>query len=98
MGANMKIACIGTGSMGKAIIRAVSNVIPPKEISVSNRTPEKAKEFAEEIGCNFSKTNSEAIKDAKYIFIAVKPAFLQNVFTEIAQKIPENAVVISIAA
>ena len=29
----MKIACIGTGSMGKAIIRAVSNVIPPKEIS-----------------------------------------------------------------
>lgn len=42
----MKIACIGTGSMGKAIIRAVSNVIPPKEISVSNRTPEKAKEFA----------------------------------------------------
>ena len=94
----MKIACIGTGSMGKAIIRAVSNVIPPKEISVSNRTPEKAKEFAEEIGCNFSKTNSEAIKDAKYIFIAVKPAFLQNVFTEIAQKIPENAVVISMAA
>ena len=49
----MKIACIGTGSMGKAIIRAVSSVICPKEISVSNRTAEIAREFAQEIGCNF---------------------------------------------
>ena len=94
----MKIACIGTGSMGKAIISAVAKKFNPSEITVSNRTPEKAKKFAEEIKCNFAENNVNAIKDAKYIFIAVKPIFLSDVFSQIKDKISHDAVVISMAA
>lgn len=93
-----KIACIGTGAMGGAIIRAVCNKFDPNNITVSNRTLEKGKSFANETGCRFADNNKDCIKDAKYIFIAVKPAFLSDLFAEIKNDIPLDAVVISMAA
>lgn len=93
-----KIACIGTGAMGGAIIRAVCNKFDPNNITVSNRTLEKGKSFANETGCRFADNNKDCIKDAKYIFIAVKPAFLSDLFTEIKNDIPSDAVIISMAA
>lgn len=93
-----KIACIGTGAMGGAIIRAVCNKFDPNNITVSNRTLEKGKSFANDTGCRFADNNKDCIKDAKYIFIAVKPAFLSDLFAEIKNDIPLDAVVISMAA
>lgn len=93
-----KIACIGTGAMGGAIIRAVCNKFDPNNITVSNRTLEKGKSFANDTGCRFADNNKDCIKDAKYIFIAVKPAFLSDLFAEIKNDIPSYAVVISMAA
>ena len=92
------IACIGTGAMGGAIMRAVCNKFDPNNITVSNRTLEKGKSFANDTGCRFADNNKDCIKDAKYIFIAVKPAFLSDLFTEIKNDIPSDAVVISMAA
>lgn len=94
----MKICCIGTGSMGGAIIRAVCKKFDPKEIIVANRTIEKAKKFAEENNCNFAESNIEAVKNSKYIFIAVKPNALEELFQEIGKNIPKDSVVISMAA
>ena len=93
-----KIACIGTGAMGGAIIRAVCNKFDPNNITVSNRTLEKGKSFANDTGCRFADNNKDCIKDAKYIFIAVKPAFLSDLFAEIKNDNPSDAVVISMAA
>ena len=93
-----KIACIGTGAMGSAIMRAVCNKFDPNNITVSNRTLEKGKSFANDTGCRFADNNKDCIKDAKYIFIAVKPAFLSDLFTEIKNDIPSDAVIISMAA
>lgn len=93
-----KLACIGTGSMGGAIMRAVCNKFDPNNITVSNRTLEKGKSFANDTGCRFADNNKDCIKDAKYIFIAVKPAFLSDLFAEIKNDIPLDAVVISMAA
>lgn len=92
------LACIGTGAMGGAIMRAVCNKFDPNNITVSNRTLEKGKSFANYTGCRFADNNKDCIKDAKYIFIAVKPAFLSDLFAEIKNDIPSDAVVISMAA
>lgn len=94
----MKITCIGTGSMGGAIMRAVCKKFTPSEITVTNRTADKGIEFARENGCNYCASNKDAVKDAKYIFIAVKPVALEELFKEINSSIPEDAVVISMAA
>lgn len=93
----MKISCIGTGAMGGAIMRAVCKKYNPKDIIVTDKNAEAGKAFAKETGATFVATNKETLT-AHYIFLAVKPQFLGDVFAEIAGSIPENAVVISMAA
>ena len=94
----MKISCIGTGAMGGAIIRAVSKKFPSNNIFVTDKNHEMGKAFASENKLNFVLTNTEVIKDADYVFIAVKPQFLQDVFEELKGKIESKTVLISMAA
>ena len=93
----MKISCIGTGAMGGAIMRAVCKKYDVKDIKVTDKNPDLGKAFAAETGATFVNSNLEVL-DADYIFLAVKPQFLGDVFGEIAGKIPSSAVVISMAA
>lgn len=93
----MKISCIGTGAMGGAIMRAICKKYDVKNIKVTDKNVELGKAFANETGATFVSTNKEVL-DADYIFLAVKPQFLSDVFAEIAGNIPTNAVVISMAA
>ena len=93
----MKISCIGTGAMGGAIMRAICKKYDVKNIKITDKNVELGKAFANETGATFVSTNKEVL-DADYIFLAVKPQFLSDVFAEIAGSIPTNAVVISMAA
>lgn len=93
----MKISCIGTGAMGGAIMRAICKKYDVKNIKITDKNVELGKTFANETGATFVSTNKEVL-DADYIFLAVKPQFLSDVFAEIAGSIPTNAVVISMAA
>ena len=93
----MKISCIGTGAMGGAIMRAICKKYDVINIKITDKNVELGKAFANETGATFVSTNKEVL-DADYIFLAVKPQFLSDVFAEIAGSIPTNAVVISMAA
>ena len=93
----MTISCIGTGAMGGAIMRAVCKKFYKKQIKVTDKNAEMGKKFAKENGCTFVETNKEALA-AKYIFLAVKPQFLGDVFDEIKDDIGAESVVISMAA
>lgn len=94
----MKISCIGTGAMGGAIMRAVCKKYDVKNVFVTDKNTAGGEAFAKETGCNFVATNKEVLKDADYLFLAVKPQFLGDVFAEIAGSISEKTVVISMAA
>ena len=94
----MKIACIGTGAMGGAIMRSVCKKYDVKNISVTDKNTEGAKAFASENGCNFASGNIEVLKDADFAFIAVKPQFLKDVFDEIHGHVDAKTVLISMAA
>ena len=93
----MTISCIGTGAMGGAIMRAVCAKFGGANVTVTDKNAEMGKKFAAENGCTFVQTNKEAL-NAKYIFLAVKPQFLSDVFDEIKDAIPSDSVVISMAA
>ncbi len=93
----MKIGCIGTGAMGGAIMRAVCKKYDVKQIKVTDKNTAMGKAFAKETGAEFVKANKDVL-DCDYIFLAVKPQFLGDVFDEIGSKIPAGAVVISMAA
>lgn len=93
----MKISCIGTGAMGGAIMRSVCKKYDIKDIKVTDKNTEMGKAFADETGASFVETNKEVL-DADYIFLAVKPQFLGDVFAEIAGSISPKSVIISMAA
>ena len=93
----MKIGCIGTGAMGGAIMRAVCGKYDVSQIKVTDKNREMGRKFAEETGATFV-SNNEDVLDCDYIFLAVKPQFLLDVFAEIAGKIPAKSIIISMAA
>ena len=80
---DFSIACIGTGAMGGAIMRAVCKKYDVKKIKVTDKNGAMGQKFAAENGCTFVSTNAEAIKDSKYIFLAVKPAYIKEVIANI---------------
>ena len=93
----MKIGCIGTGAMGGAIMRAVCKKYDVSQIKVTDKNTAMGKAFAVETGVVFVETNTDVL-DCDYIFLAVKPQFLGDVFAEIGTKISDKSVVISMAA
>jgi len=61
--------------MGGALAQAACRALPPAEVVLSNRTPEKAAALAQALGCTAVLSNEAAIHSSKYLFLGVKPQF-----------------------
>lgn len=91
---------IGTGSMGGALATAVAIGAGPGRVILANRTPEKAKALAEELQCNFG-DNEKVAREAKFIFLGVKPQMMAGLLSELAPLLSartEPFVLVSMAA
>lgn len=73
---------IGTGNMGGALARAVCTRIPADQVFVANRTAEKARLLAEELGC-FPSDSTAIAANADFIFLGVKPQMMTDLLAEI---------------
>lgn len=99
-----KIAFIGTGNMGGAIIHSVCRAIPAKEVVITDIDHKKAADMAADLGCVQVDDNAAAVKAAHYIVLGVKPQVMPAVLKEITpvlQDCKENGkqrILISIAA
>ena len=58
--------------MGGALARAIAEKTEPEEMLLANRTAEKARALAEELGCDYG-TNANVAGGCRYIFLGVKP-------------------------
>lgn len=74
---------IGTGNMGSALSRAVRRTLGGEQILLANRSPEKARILAEELGGRAA-DNVTVARQAYYIFLGVKPQMAEAVLSEIA--------------
>ena len=97
----MKISIIGAGNMGGAIAKglAQSVLINTTDITVTaatQKTLDAIKSFNKDI--NTSKNNSEAIKNANIIIIAVKPWLIDKIAKEIAPYINNKQIIVSVVA
>jgi pyrroline-5-carboxylate reductase len=86
-----KIAFIGTGNMGGALIKATCKAVDPKEVLITNRTLAKAQELSDELGCCVAQNNLEAVKNASYVVLCVKPQVINGVLEEITPVVREEA-------
>ncbi len=96
----MKMAVIGSGMMGRAIITGIikNQILNPETIFVSDIDPEKIKELHDELHVSTAGSNVECVKGADLVLIAVKPQYLQPVLDELYGKIKSESLIISIVA
>ena len=78
-----KIACIGCGVMGGSLVKAMTKVVSAANITVTAANYTEAVDFATAVGVKAAYGNAEAVKDADFVFLAVKPAYIGGVLGEI---------------
>ena len=95
-----KVGFIGSGVMGGAIIKGVvkTGYLKAPDIAVYDIATEKVRELVNETGIDASPDIERLCKECGYIFICVKPIFIDDVLTETSRYITRDAVVVSIAA
>ena len=96
---NKRIAIIGVGNMGLALMRGMldSEVVAPSMITVHNRRPERTQSLVEQYGVTGADSNAACVADADIVLIAVKPQIFDKVLPEIRDHLGQ-ALLISVAA
>ena len=91
---------IGVGNMGGALARAVCRTVEPDQVFLSNRTMEKARALAAELGCRTA--DAEAVAEsADFIFLGVKPQMMEELLTGVGSVLAKREtrfVLVSMAA
>ena len=102
---NTRIAILGTGSMGKAILSGlVAAGTSPANIRVTTKSQSSAQALATSHGIKAtalesdSAANSLAAKDADLVILAVKPNMILETLKEVASVLKPNCLVVSVAA
>ena len=91
-----RIAVIGAGIMGGAIIRSLKKSGCSNKIIATDIRPERIKEL-EKLGISTTTDNLEAATNSDIIFISVKPSDIENVMKTIKEEV-DGKLVISVAA
>ena len=96
----MKIAFIGGGNMGEAILAALlgKKLAVSKDITVSDISEARRHYLMQKYFIAVSANNIEAIKDKDIILLAIKPQTLTDVMAELNGHLKPYQLVISIIA
>lgn len=85
--------------MARSIIGGlISNGHPGKMITATSPAQEELDKLAEDYGVNTNIDNKQALNNADVVVLAVKPQIMKPVCCELAEALPKQALVISIAA
>jgi pyrroline-5-carboxylate reductase len=101
---NITIACIGSGNMGGALMKGAAKIAGAKNIGFADADKTKAEAAAAALGALVYASNTEAVQDGDYIFLAVKPQVMKSVLEEIAPALQkrllagQSPVLVSMAA
>jgi len=100
-----RIAILGSGSMGTAILSGLlASGFPAENVTITTKSTESAQKLADELGVNAisleaqSTANQHAVQNADVVLVAVKPAYVVEVLKKAADKLNQDALVISVAA
>lgn len=96
-----KAAFIGVGNMGGALARAACRALGADQVVLANRTQAKAEALGLELGCTAAKSSADAVREAEYIFLGVKPQMMRALLGTLAPVLAdcrEGRVLVSMAA
>ena len=95
----MKLGFIGLGNMGSAILGGVikQGSVKPEDIVVTDKSAMAVQKAAEMMKVSAVPENTMVAETADIIFLAVKPQIYEPVLREIAPKLKEGVIIVSIA-
>ena len=96
----MKIAFIGGGAMGEAILSAIleKGLGTPRDTCVSDIKEERRRYLEQKYGVAVTDNNREAVSKSDIIILAIKPQDLTKAMTELNGQFKPNQLVLSIVA
>ena len=100
MDKHQKISIIGPGVMGEAIVsRLLSNqLIEPENIIAAGPRQDRLDELVDRYQIKTTLNNTEAVQQADVVILSIKPQKLSQVFEDLQNQLPQNALVLSILA
>jgi len=98
--AGKKIAFIGSGVMGEAMIKALlgQGLTTPALIATSDPWLERLDYIRTTYGVIATADNVEAVRDAEVVILSIKPQSLPKAGEELHNRIPKEALILSIIA
>jgi pyrroline-5-carboxylate reductase len=96
-----KIAVIGVGNMGAAIVRGLilSSVTEPENVIIFDPDTDKMARLKSELGVAVSGSLEASVgPNVRVVLVAVKPQIIGNVLDSLSNLIPRDSLLISIAA
>jgi pyrroline-5-carboxylate reductase len=96
----MRIAFIGGGNMGEAMLSAIlgKHLTTVQSITVSDISQERRRYLAREYGVSVTDDNRQVVTGADIIVLAIKPQNLAEVMTELKGSLRPEQLVLSIIA
>ncbi len=95
-----RVAIIGAGQMGEALLRGFlkSGILSPGQIILSDIRKDRLSELKAKYQVEVAKDNIDALEKSDVVILAVKPQQIDGVLAEISWVIKEKQILISIAA
>jgi pyrroline-5-carboxylate reductase len=94
-----RVALVGTGVMGGAILAAlVAAPAPPRDVVVVDAVPDRARAAAGAHGAAHADSVAQAATGADVVVLAIKPADVAPVLAELAGVVGPQTLVVSVAA
>ena len=92
-----KIGFIGMGNMGTAILKGALREFPKEDMVFCARTLETKRRIYEKTGVEYTDSNAECANKCKYLILAVKPQFYEEVLKGIRYMLTPEHVILSLA-
>lgn len=95
-----KLAIIGAGNMGEALLRGLlrAQAVLPQAVVATGRRADRLETLKTTYGVNVGKDNVAAVSGADIVMLAVKPQIFDKILAEVGPAIEAGALVVSVAA
>ncbi len=100
MANSLRIGFLGAGKMASALAKGIikAGVARPEDLIASDVVEAARAAFGKDVGCKVTGWNVEVVEFADVLIVAVKPDQVEGVLHELAGKIGERHLIVSIAA
>jgi pyrroline-5-carboxylate reductase len=97
---NKRIAVLGAGKMGEALITGMldAGIVSKKQFIATAGHGERLEVLKQKFGIETTLSNSEAVRKAHLVLVCLKPQAVEEVMRQVAVDLTPNHVVISVAA